>query len=555
MTTSSAAARLLIVAILLAPAACSKGSPSVVDSGAGGNGGAGRDGGMGGNGGTGGTSGAGGSSGASGGNGGTGGTSGAGGSSGASGGNGGTGGTSGAGGSSGASGGNGGAGGASVTGISTTITLVETPEAFRNPMKGFRPSRYIQDGAFKDYEFTSTYKHYVPYSALENSAGDSVQKIKDWSDTNWGSLRGRNLKVIPRVTIVYPGTGEYWSDIPHDGTPNQWNTPELAARLTTFVAKLGQAWDDDPRVAAVEMGLWGKWGEHNISPDTVAGSDRIPQAFQQTLGDAFKAAFKNKKVMIRYPNTFNGYTSFGFYWDSFALPDDDNSGGGAGIVARDLWRTQMQSGEVAYDWGDQSKLGGSPNGTLSSTSNTDNVIGYIRSVHTSSLGWIAEYTPDNGTISANAARIQKELGYRFTIKQATFTSVVTASGKLEVSFTVANVGSAPFYYNWPVEVSLLDGARKVVWHATFGATDITQWLPGSTATVQGSFTSPVAGGTYVVAVAIADPASSNPSLRFANTNYYQGGRTPLGKVGIGVNPADQNLGPFDSLKGDNTLSY
>lgn len=437
----------------------------------------------------------------------------------------------------------------------TTVTLTETPEAFRNPMKGFRPSRYIQDTSFKDYEYTSTYKHYVPYSALESAAADSVQKIKDWSDANWGTLRAHNLKVIPRVVIVYPGTGEYWGDVPHDGTPNQWNTPELSARLAAFVAKLGQAWDDDPRVAAVEMGLWGKWGEHNISPDTVDGSDRIPAAFQQALGDAFTAAFKNKKVMIRYPNTFSSYTSFGFYWDSFALPDDDNAGGGVGIVARALWPTQMQSGEVAYDWGDQAKLGGSPNGTLSSTANTDYVIGYISNVHTSSLGWIAEYTPDGGTISANAARIQKALGYRFTIKEATFSSTVASGGEMDLSLTVANVGNAPFYYNWPIEVSLLDDARKVVWRATFTGTDVTQWLPGNTSTVHGSFAPSVSSGTYVLAVAIDDPASSNPSLRFANTNYYQGGRTPLGKVGIGVMPPDQNLGSFDSLKPDVTLSY
>jgi Domain of unknown function (DUF4832) len=447
------------------------------------------------------------------------------------------------------------AGGAGAGGVSTMVTLTETPEAFRNPMKGFRPSRYIPDTSFKDYEYASTYKHYIAYSALESSAGDSAQKIKDWSDANWGGLRARNLKVIPRVTILYPGTGEFWGDIPHDGTPSQWTTDALKARLIAFTAKLGEAWDNDPRVAAVEMGLWGKWGEHNIWPDNIEGSDRIPASFQQALGDAFNAAFKNKKVMVRYPNTFASYTTFGFLWDSFALPDDDNSGGGAGMVARDLWRTGMQSGEVAYDWGNQSNLGGSPNGTLSSGPNTDYVIGYIRKVHTSSLGWIAEYTPDGGAISANAARMQKALGYRFTIKQATFTSAIASGGAVDVTFSVTNVGNAPFYYGWPVEVSLLDAARSVAWQGTFTDTDIRQWLPGSTTMVHGSFNPNVPVGTYTLAVTILDPAGNRPSLRFANTNYYSGGRTPLGRVGVGLKPANQDLGSFDALKPDNTLSY
>jgi hypothetical protein len=439
---------------------------------------------------------------------------------------------------------------------STTVTLTETSESFRNPMKGFRPSRYIADAAFKDYEYTSTYKHYVPYSALESSATDTAQKIKDWSDANWATLRARNLKVIPRVVIVYPGTGEYWGDLPHDGTPNQWTTPALQARLVAFVAKLGLAWDDDPRVAAVEMGLWGKWGEHNIFPDTVQGSDRIPAGFQKALGDAFVAAFKKKKVLVRYPNTFTDYSSFGFYWDSFALPDDDNAGGGAGIVARDVWRGQMVSGEVAYDWGDQSKLGGSPNGTLSSAANTDYVLGYIQKLHASSLGWIAEYTPDGGTISANAARVQKALGYRFVIKEATFDDAVAPGGTMSVALTVVNVGSAPFYYDWPVEVSLLDDGRAPVWHATFAAAGITGWVGGAPQTLQGTFPlAAVANGTYTLAVAVLDPAANKPSLRFANASYYRGGRTPIGRVAIGGPAPAQALGAFDQLRGDDTLSY
>jgi hypothetical protein len=439
-----------------------------------------------------------------------------------------------------------------------TYGYAETPEAFRNPMKGFRPTRYIGDPAFKDHEYASTYKQYIPYSALESSATDTVQKIKDWSDANWGTLRARNLKVIPRVVIVYPGTGEYWGDLPHDGTPSQWTSPALQARLVKFVEKLGQAWANDPRVAAVEMGLWGKWGEHNIYPDTVEGSDRIPPSFQTALGDAFNYWASVKKVMIRYPSTFTAYRGrFGVYWDSFALPDDDVSARGiVSINAMPHSPVQMISGEVAYDWGDQSMLGGSPNGTLGSNANTDYVISQIRRVYASSLGWIAEYTPDGGTISANAARMQKELGYRFVIGTATFTARMAPGGPLTVELTVNNVGHAPFFYNWPVEVSLLDDSRKPVWRANFD-TDISQWnFVTPTTVVRGTFTpTGVPNGEYTLAVAVLDPASNAPSLRFANFNYYRGGRTALGRVAIGGPFPLQNLGTFDSLKSDNTLSY
>jgi len=438
-----------------------------------------------------------------------------------------------------------------------TVRLEETSEAFQNPLKGFRPSRYIYHDKFLEREYVSIYKHYIKYTDLENTASDSVQKIIDWSNKTWAGIEDKNIKVIPRVVIVYPngpdnGSAGYWPEgIPHGDPATQFVSEELKTRLPLFIEKLGKAWDNDPRVAAVEIGLWGKWGEHHIYPIKLShGGDRIPPEFQKIIGDAYSKAFKNKKLMVRYPETFTNYY-FGYIWDSFALPND--MAGGEGIIARDVWRTQMISGEPAYDWGNQSKLGGSPNGTLNSDSNTDYVIEWIYKTHNSSLGWIAEYKPENDTIIKNAARMQKAFGYRFVIREASFTSNVGQT--LDVSFTVENVGAAPMYYKWPVELSILNSKREVVWKGNFN-TDITQWMPGTKNQIEGKFNvADLSEGTYILALAVLDPAGNNPSLRFANSNYYKGGRTPIGKIGIGQEPEDQNLLPFDSLKDDHTLFY
>jgi hypothetical protein len=273
------------------------------------------------------------------------------------------------------------------------------------------------------------------------------------------------------------------------------------------------------------------------------------------LAPAFVAAFPDKQVLVRYPDTFTGSTSFGFFWDSFALPDDNNAGGGLGIVARNLWQTRMESGEVAYDWGDQSQLGGSPNGTLARASNTQYVIGFIQNVHTSSLGWIAEYTPDNGPISANAALMQKAFGYRYVLEEATFSDSISTSDDLALSFTVENVATAPFYYSWPVGVSLLDGNNNVAWSGRLAGVDIRQWMPGGSSVVQGSVHPSVPSGVYTLALSVLDPSGNTPALRFANTNYLQGGWTPIGKVGVGQATPAQTLPAFASLYADHTLYY
>ncbi len=330
----------------------------------------------------------------------------------------------------------------------TTVTLYETEEAFANPMKGFRPSRYIQDNVFPQGEYVTVCKQYIKYTDLEASAEDTADKIIAWSNESWKGIENRNLKVIPRVVIVYPqgpdgGSAGYWPEGIDSADPvNRWLSDTLKQRLVAFAKKLGEAWDNDPRVAAIEMGLWGRWGEHHIYPLKLQdGGDRIPKDFQKALGDAFTQAFPHKRIMVRYPETFTDY-DLGFIWDSFALPDDVS--GGMGIMMRKAWKTQMISGETAYDWGNQSRLGGSPNGTLRSEKNTDYVIDWIKRMHASSLGWIAEYTATDPKVIPNAARMQKALGYRYVIHQAAYTGSVSPDGTLDLDFEVSNVGSAPF---------------------------------------------------------------------------------------------------------------
>ncbi|SDW85045.1 DUF4832 domain-containing protein [Paenibacillus sp. CF384] len=449
-----------------------------------------------------------------------------------------------------------------------TFKLTETSEAFNNPIMGFRPSRNINDLSFPNREYADIYKHYIKYTDLEVNA-DSVQKIKDWSTKAWAGIEKKNIKVVPRVIIVYPGAGEFWpTGVVHGDPATQWLSDSLKARLVAFIGKLGQAWDNDPRVAFVELGLYGNWGEHHIYPNKFPdGTHIIPPSFQKALGDAYTAAFRNKKMLVRYTDTFTAY-NFGIYWDSFALPDDAVTGNGE--ISRNNWRTQINSGEVAYNWGNQSNLGGSPNGTLSSVSNTNNVIDWIMKTHTSSLGWISDYTATNPAVEVGATAMQKVLGYRFVLNQATFTSNVAPGGTMNVSFQVTNKGSSPFYYNWPVEANLLKSDGTVAWKGVFQG-DIRTWLPGSdwnsvtraynqaptVNTVNGAFKIPttLANGTYTLTLSILDPAGWQPGARFANTNYYTGGRTPIGKVGIGMEAANQTLGSFASLKSDKTLGY
>ena len=160
------------------------------------------------------------------------------------------------------------------------------------------------------------------------------------------------------------------------------------------------------------------------------------------------------------------------------------------------------------------------------------------------------------------------------LEQVRYDATVVPGQVFQVSFSIRNTGSAPFYYNWPVEVSLLDPAsREIVWKDTFEGVDIRSWLPGDqwnsktkrydieavTYDISGYFVMPqdLARGDYILALAILDSAGMVPSLRFAIENYFIGGRHPIGLVGVGEEPSFTELdaASFDDPAQDRTLHY
>jgi len=452
----------------------------------------------------------------------------------------------------------------------------ETPEAFPNPMKGFRAmSGGGIAGSFNlhFHEYSLIYKHYIKYTDLEETADDTAQKIIDWSNREWAGIEKKNIKILPLIIINYIEGHEqanslhpdhnYWpKDIPQPSVVERWYTPQLHERLEKFVMKLGEAWDNDPRVAAVQIGLWGFWGEQHLLflVDNNFEKGIIPLSMQKTLGDAFTKAFKNKKLFFRYPETFVNY-NFGLTWDYFAHPVEHKPGATQQMIRRNDWKNNMFIGEVAYDKEAMlnqpggSIYGTTPDETLRSNRYTDHIINYIKRMHATNLTWIDKYTHGDLSLKANTARIQKALGYRYVIRSAVYKETAVKGENMRFGFEVSNVGVAPFYYNWSVEVSLLDQNRNVVYKKNLNE-DIRKWLPDETYTIIGDITIPnnLRDGVYFLALSILDPAGNLPSIRFANTNYFYGGRTPVGIIGVNAEP-QSDFGKFDLLRFDRSLQY
>ena len=436
-----------------------------------------------------------------------------------------------------------------------TIYPEEYEHAFRNPLKGFRSS------LGKEHEYGALIKYYIRWNELENVASDGVEKIIEVCNSKWKGIEEKNMKFIPRVYLAWPGRKGGW---PADMTDGDFTSDQFKQRAIALIQKLGKAWDNDSRVAFVEMGLIGEWGEMEW-PET---KDEIIEA----VTAQFAASFQKKLVMIRWPNTYNDdIYNFGYYWDSWSHQDQKYYGFHLNNTAP-KWKTAVIGGETAYNWGNvQIQPGKSPDESLSMPVHRDYIIDDIRRLHTNHMGWIADYSHDNESVREGAALVQKAMGYRFVISEVTYPKRIDTDTKFTVSFKVKNTGSTPFYYNWPVEVSLIDPKTKQpVWKNTCTNLDIRNWMPGDkwndstdTYTIpaetymvnQTFLLSEVPSGEYILAIAILDPAGNRPCARFAIKNYYNGGRHPIGKVGTNQTIDSFSVSGFDDIQSDRSLSY
>lgn len=435
-----------------------------------------------------------------------------------------------------------------------TIYPDEYSKAIKNPLKGFRPSN-------PDHEYGTLMKSYIKWDELENSASDDVNKIKEFCNEKWSGVEKTNMKVIPRVYLAWPGQKEHW---PEDMTPGDFTSDQFKQRVIAMIKKLGEAWDNDSRVAFVEMGIMGEWGEMEW-PDT-------REDIKEAISAQFNESFKNKLVMIRWPNTYNDHIyNFGYYWDSFAHQDQMYYAFHLNNTAP-RWKTAVIGGETAYNWGNlKIQPGESPEISLKTPIHRDYIIDNIRKLHANHVGWIANYDQSDESVRAGAEIVQKALGYRFVISEVSYPKRIDTDTEFTVSFKVKNTGSSPFYYDWPVEISLLDAnTKKVVWKKQFKEIDISSWMPGDkwddstdtytiparTYTVNQTLKlKEIRSGEYIIALAILDPSGNRPGARFAIKNYYNGGRHPIGKVGVSRTIDSFSVSGFEDIQSDTSLSY
>lgn len=408
-------------------------------------------------------------------------------------------------------------------------TYKPAPGPLTNPLKGWVP--FVGEGSQISQPYSTVYFN-VTWRDLEPQQG--VYKFEDWEKKFWELPAAKGKHIVFRVNMDYPteksGVPKWLIDqglkmtsyTDHGGGQSpDYSDPRLQKALLNFIKSLGARYDSNPRIAFVQVGLLGFWGEWHTWPRTELFAT---EAFQRQVLDAMTVAFPHKKLMARNPSGVAGkYANLGFHDDM--IPQDTIGGEEwkflPGIKANNLdanWRNYPRGGEMVPGAAKQYMIN-----EFSTTMQA------IQDVH---FSWIGPYCPalvkvEGNDYGINCNQLLRSMGYQFTLTQA---DVNLSDGKCTYNLRGVNEGVAPFYYPWTVRFALLDAQGVVVKEGDTDI-DIRKWQPGAFEG-KGEINLHAPGGKYRLALGVIDPYLKKPDLEFANQIDKVDGWQVLGQVQI-----------------------
>ena len=343
--------------------------------------------------------------------------------------------------------------------VQFTFDLERTAE---NPLRGFY-TNYAWSEPVIDFPDSLEFA-YIPLSDL--MLGPSDFTFDTSLEPRLLAAEARAHQLVLRPYIDYPalvsgltdfldGQVEMRSYTQHGGglSPD-YDDPDLRAALLSFIEALGQKYDGDPRLAVVQIGLLGFWGEWHTWPHDAWFPDAD---FQSEVLNAYATAFEKTFLQVRKPVADVTNLRIGFHDDSFAystLGDIDWYFHSLLIEAKadDRWREIPIGGELRPELQGEVFEDGYITGVY-----RQDFSDCVEATHASMLLAAQLYSGGlNSTIERERAEAAAlSLGYALHVSRAAI-----FGDSLEVS--LENRGVAPFYPAIFLQVEDSNGMKATV---------------------------------------------------------------------------------------------
>lgn len=420
-------------------------------------------------------------------------------------------------------------------------------EVLNNPYIGWAPSAeggpYLQPHRL--VYINASWRELEP----EKGKYDFAALEKRYKFDYW---RENSVHIIFRLNMDFPSAEKHmdipdwlYSEIDGDGTwydldygkgfSPDYTNPLLISYHEKLIEALAARFNREPLIPIIALGSIGHWGEWHTKQDQPAPIPFPDLETSDLYVEHYIRYFAGKQLIMRRPFEVALKNDMGLYNDSFGntvntsdyfieyfqkgyhdyLTDMDMP------AMPEFWKHTSSGGEIANP----------PGMSCFDDNNINTTLAQLKACHTSWLGpSCPAYYSSTPEQQKNYELVLNTLGYRLLLYSVKHPLKLGAGDSLPVKMEWRNNGVAPFYYEWPLELSLSDSDSNIVYLETV-AEDIRTWLPGKKK-IQASMKLPedLEPGVYTLCAAIIDPATGRPGLELAIGGRRADGRYSLNQV-------------------------
>jgi hypothetical protein len=458
-----------------------------------------------------------------------------------------------------------------------SILLQEIDDVLPNPFKGFATRIGFENPI---YETMLQYSRFT-WKELEVEKG-----VIDWDyfEKDWGNIDETGKRVAFRIMCVLPqgtdyyvrlfdygnkeGTieerintflnnGEGHFDIPEwlidegvrmipytiEGCKGgmalspDFNDPKFLKAHRNFIMALGARYDNDPRIAWIDIGTYGFWGEWHWLYRGNHEALEITEETKKAILEHYYGAFPNTPKVITFDDIFgHRYVvkrGGGIRNDCLAglfNGEDQNEVylEYVGDLNKTAWKTGIINGEFCGNVKEFIKA---------TTERFNETYDFIQKTHWSVITFKlcqagGNIEPVSEEHRSNLDKLHKKLGYRFVLLEVSHDEEINKGDTLKITIQVENKGVAPFYFNWPLVLYLINFEGNIALQQDLNV-DIRQWLPGThIVSVDFIIPSNISPNIYEIKLAIHNPVKDAPGVMFANTGQDEEGRYLVSRLKI-----------------------
>lgn len=355
-------------------------------------------------------------------------------------------------------------------------------------------------------------------------------------DYNFSFWKSKNVKIIIRLYLDYPqdrshrdipdwlfdemdGNGVAYANTYGMGFSPDYNDPLLLDYHERLIKAMADRYDSNPNIAFVEIGSLGHWGEWHTGINNDAQIPFASQDVCEAITNQYIKYFKSKILLMRRPTKLAADNKMGLFNDSFGdvyQTEDcfinwfskgytDLQTGVFNPPMQNFWMYAPSGGEVANHPGEQ----------YFTDADIEQTLRQIKTSHTSWLGPSGPFYSTNHEIKRNMDIVQNSMGYKLYISKAVKDKNELFSDTRTLTVSLSNIGNAPFYYDWPLKIYIVDFNKSIKYEKAADF-DIRDLMPDSCSEIKFIIPKEYHNRAYKAYIGIADPSTDQAAVHFAN---------------------------------------